>query len=90
MSTDLKNSTILVTGAFGFLGKHLMDALRGKFATVTGVPRGVNLMDPYHLIELFHKTSPQYVFHLAGFNGGIEFNLEKPADIFMRNTVIWN
>jgi GDP-L-fucose synthase len=39
-----------------------------------------------HLLFMSHK--PDYVIHCAGYNGGIAFNLEKPADVFYSNTMM--
>jgi len=59
----------LVTGASGFVGKHLIDHLEESgdhvFATDI-ISGGPNLSDLNGLTNLFHDVFPEVVFHLAG------------------------
>ncbi len=98
----LDGARVLVTGSRGFLGQHLYRLLVARGATVLGVG-GVNrkyqapdchdlwldLCDLGWVEKFFQQNGPfDYVFHLAGHNGGIAFNGAYPADIFMKNTVM--
>ena len=47
---NLRGATIAVTGATGFLGRYIVDALLGRGAHVIGVVR-----NPRKLPELLHK-----------------------------------
>jgi GDP-L-fucose synthase len=96
---ELKNQTILVTGGSGFLGTHLVSVLKealGDDLDLVSVAfhadgRGdavCDLTDPAATNELFAWARPKVAFHLAGFNGGIEFNGRFPADIFRQNTMM--
>lgn len=90
--TDWQDKKVLVTGDQGFLGKHIIRHLQEL-----GLKQGVNIrtFDSVNLcdvreVEAWFSRSPRFdcVFHLAGHNGGIEFNRKRPADIFHHNTVM--
>ncbi|MFG1705617.1 NAD-dependent epimerase/dehydratase family protein [Nonomuraea sp. M3C6] len=61
---------VLVTGASGFIGAHLVRRLAELEADVHGVSRGaghrVDLRDAEATEELFAAVRPEVVFHLAG------------------------
>lgn len=90
----------LVTGASGFLGRHLVHALldRGADEVVAchherpgPEPDGCavvrcDLGDRESTLALFRRVRPARVYHLAGFNGGILFNRRLPFAIFEANT----
>jgi GDP-L-fucose synthase len=83
--------SILVTGATGFLGRHLMPNLRQRYgaASVTGVSsRDYDLMEPAEVRRMFAERRPEVVVHLAAYSGGIGANSARPADFFHRNTVL--
>lgn len=92
-----KNKKVLVTGLTGFLGRHLAVALRRAGAEVLPVGswvrwveglRPMDMRDRHDVRHVFQDFKPEYVFHLAGFNGGIDFNVKYPADIFYQNTAM--
>ena len=59
----------LVTGASGFVGKHLIEHLEESGDDVFGtdiVSGGPDLSDLGGLADLFHDVLPEVIFHLAG------------------------
>ncbi len=87
---DIKSKKILVTGANGFVGKHLIPKL---------IERGVkekNIFSPKSS-ELDLKIwknckeavkGKDIVIHLAAKVGGIGFNREKPGELFYDNIIM--
>lgn len=78
---------ILVTGATGFLGRHvcqLLDARRLAY-TPTSLSTGTDLRNPEEATALFERVRPQYVLNCASFVGGIQFGYKYPADLFANN-----
>jgi GDP-L-fucose synthase len=81
---------ILVTGATGFLGRHLMPVLKERYGRgVAGVcSRDYDLMDPSDVLRMFRDQKPEVVIHLAAYSGGIGANRTLPADFYYRNTLL--
>ena len=81
---------ILVTGATGFLGRHLMPVLRERYGeAVEGVgSRDYDLMDPPQVVRMFRDRRPEVVVHLAAYSGGIGANRTLPADFYYQNTLL--
>jgi GDP-L-fucose synthase len=82
---------ILVTGATGFLGRHLMPVLRERYGAgaVQGVgSREYDLMDPAQVARMFRDRRPEVLVHLAAYSGGIGANRAFPADFYYRNTLL--
>lgn len=79
---------ILVTGADGFLGKHLVKFLREEYPnhSIRGID--ADLMSFEETFKAVGECHPEIVFHLAGYNGGIQWNSRFPWDIFSRNTIM--
>jgi GDP-L-fucose synthase len=86
---NLKNKKVLVTGAQGFLGLHLMDLLRKE----------TDLKDirspSFKELDLRKKENCKkavlgvdVVIHLAANVGGIGYNQEKPGELFYDNAVM--
>jgi GDP-L-fucose synthase len=88
---DLKNKKILITGAHGFLGKHLVKNLIEKRM----VP-SENLYLPTIEESDLRKwedckkavNGQNIIIHLAAKVGGIGFNLEKPGELFYDNIIM--
>jgi GDP-L-fucose synthase len=85
-----KNKRVVVFGGTGFFGSHLCGVLSKAGAQVVALGRNDwNLLDsivPLKIANLLAESD--YVFHLAGYNGGIGFNLKYPASIFAQNTIM--
>lgn len=80
---------VVVTGATGFLGRHVMAALTKRYGSVAGVSsRDYDLMDPRQIERFFHDLRPEVIVHLAAYSGGIGANRRYPADFFHRNIVL--
>lgn len=93
MSTKpLKKKRIMVTGGEGFLGNYICKMLKDKYEAVP-IPVSHKKVDLryYNDVkwEAFYRNRPIHgVIHCAGYNGGIEFNRQYPADIFYNNTIM--
>lgn len=81
-----QNKRVLVTGGNGFLGKHVVRRLAVLGATAI-IPSG-DLRDRENVLYNFWISSPDIVIHLAANVGGIQKNIEKPADMFFDNLMM--
>ncbi len=85
--SPLANRRVLVTGGSGFLGSHLVDALRARGVADVLVPRSKewDLTDAAQTRAMFERTAPDVVFHLAASVGGIGANRRLPGTFFRNN-----
>jgi GDP-L-fucose synthase len=84
----LNKDTILVTGATGFLGSHIMLELKKKYNknNIIGVSSKHFDLTSYTATEkMFLKYKPSIVIHLAAYSGGIGANTKYQADFFSIN-----
>lgn len=81
---------ILVTGAGGFLGRHIVPALRRELkAEIIPVGRkDYDLLVPGQAGRMLERTRPDAVIHLAAKVGGIVANKKYPAEFFYENIMI--
>lgn len=81
---------IVVTGASGFLGHHVLEAF-GKEGGHEILPlsrREYDLTREDAVGSMFADLRPEYVVHLAGLSGGIQSNRTRPADYFHENILL--
>ena len=85
-----KKIKILVTGASGFLGRHLMEVLEERYAgEVVGLSsKEYDLTEQARVRRMFQDYQPEWVVALAGYVGGIGANQAYPADFFYRNLMM--
>jgi GDP-4-dehydro-6-deoxy-D-mannose reductase len=76
----------LVTGAAGFVGRHLVAWLRDQGDEVTETDRhlGLDILDPAGLADFFARTEPEVVYHLAG-QADVGGSWTSPVETFRAN-----
>jgi GDP-L-fucose synthase len=82
--------TVLVSGAFGFLGKHVTTKLceAGRTFVMLAGPRhgGItDLRDPTSFLDAVRTVEPTAIIHLAATCGGIGANASRPGTFFRDN-----
>lgn len=86
---DWKGQKVMIFGAGSMLSTPLQEKLVEKEANVFPVyHKNWDLCDARQAEDLVAIFRPKYVFNFAGFNGGITMNLERPAEIFHKTTMI--
>src|SRR6185312_5071825 len=86
----LSSKRVLVTGGSGFLGRHVVDALRRHGCRDVVVVRRAqhDLTREADVKRLFQETAPNVVIHLAAVVGGIGANRESPGMFFYQNVMM--
>jgi len=85
-----KDKKVLVTGAHGFLGQHLLKKLqkRGCGQIVSPTIEEYDLRKEKDILNLYKSTTPDLVIHLAAAVGGIGANIKYPATYFYDNLIM--
>ena len=87
---QLAGKRILVTGGGGFLGSHLLEALRAAGADRICAPRRreCDLTSAEQTEQLFTACRPEVVIHAAAVVGGIGANRAQPGRFFYENAIM--
>jgi GDP-L-fucose synthase len=80
---------VLVTGGRGFLGRHVVSRFVARGAEVVS-PRSseYDLTQPGAAEAMLADHQPSHLVHLAARVGGIGFNLEQPAPLYLANLLM--
>jgi GDP-L-fucose synthase len=81
---------VLVTGARGMLGSSVVRALerQSSFEVLGWTRDSVDLKNPSETLKALQRTMPDYVIHCAARVGGIQANIDSPADFLLENLQI--
>lgn len=86
LAMTLKNKKILVTGARGFLGGHIIEKLNNFDVEILApVHKELDLTREENCRDYFLNQKPNVVIHCAGAISGLLNILENPANIFDNN-----
>jgi GDP-L-fucose synthase len=84
-------ATILVTGASGFLGRHIVPVLEKRYPDTEVIAlssKDYDLTEQTQVRKMFEDHHPDRVIALAGYVGGIGANVAYPAEFFYLNLMI--
>ena len=87
---DLSKYKVAVTGGAGFLGAHVVSALRARGCQQIVVPRKAtyDLTHEAAVARFYTEHRPDVVTHLAAVVGGIGANRENPGRFFYDNLMM--
>jgi len=86
-----ENRKILVTGASGFLGRHIVPVLEKRYSDTEIIAlssKDYDLTEQAQVRKMFQDHHPDRVVALAGYVGGIGANVAYPAEFFYLNLMI--
>lgn len=90
-----RGDVIVVTGAHGFLGHHVVAELKRHLGDnpdgiviQTPTHEELDLMDPNALALYFMEFEPDVIIHLAAQCGGIGANRERPGEFLFNNMMM--
>ena len=78
-------NTVVVTGADGFLGRHVIAGLQERGASKVYTPGLLDLRERENTEEIYERFSPNVIIHLAARAGGIMKNFLEPANMIYDN-----
>jgi len=85
----LKGKKVLITGAHGFLGRHVVRQLLSRECFPTAFHSDqFDLRKRRDVVALLNVTEPDIIFHLAAVVGGIGANRENPGKFFYDNAIM--
>ena len=88
-SPQMSEAVVLITGANGFLGRHVRSAFKAEgVSTLAPSRQKLDLTHADSVEAYMAEYRPSHVVHLAAACGGIGANIEQPAHFLHANTVM--
>jgi GDP-L-fucose synthase len=86
----LSEHRVAVTGGAGFLGSHVVAALRGRGCRDVVVPRKkqYDLTSEDAVVRFYREQKPDIVIHMAAVVGGIGANRANPGQFYYDNLMM--
>ena len=90
MSNNFPYHRVIVTGGAGFLGRFVVERLRGYGDVTIVVPRQkeYDLVVQSEIKRLLDEVKPDLIIHLAAVVGGIGINQKNPGKFFYDNLMM--
>jgi GDP-L-fucose synthase len=79
---------ILITGGSGFLGRQIVNECQQEFEVLAPRSSEFNLYDYESTSNFIKEHKPEVVVHSAAYYGGLNINVEEPANLFRNNTLM--
>lgn len=87
-----RGQKILLTGGFGFLGRNMQETIAKlgieSITVFTPEHRAFDLTIANAVKRVYERYKPTAVIHMAGLVGGIQANLDRPAEFFYNNLMM--
>lgn len=86
---NLTGKKVIVTGSTRLIGRAVVDVLKQRNAVIIeALHSDYDLTRYADTMDLFDQANADYLINLCGYNGGIDFNRQYPADIFYRTSLM--
>ena len=79
---------VLITGGSGFLGKQLVPICKENYKVLAPRSKTFDLYNYDKTLSYLKKHKPEVIIHGAAYYGGININVEEPANLFHHNTLM--
>lgn len=79
---------VLITGGSGFLGKQLVPICKKNYKVLAPRSKTFDLYNYDKTLSYLKRHKPEVIIHGAAYYGGININVEEPANLFHHNTLM--
>ena len=83
---SMESNSVAVTGSSGFIGSHLVNALRERGCNILGISRSTNSIDVTDWEQVKKIPVQDVLFHLAGITN-IQEAFTQPRNVYFTNYV---
>ena len=79
---------ILITGGSGFLGRNIIPICKENYKVLAPRSKTFDLYNYKKTLSYLERHKPDLIIHGAAYYGGININVEEPANLFHHNTLM--